>query len=146
MEGIRCWVDASFAVHPDMRSHTGGIISLGKGGVYSTSTRQKLNTRSSTEAELVAVSDVLPELLWTKQFLEQQGYALGASKVYQDNKSTILLAKNGRTSSSKRTRHINIRYFLITDRVKAREIEIEYCPTADMLADFYTKPLQGGLF
>ena len=63
---IKWWVDASFAVHPDMRSHTGGVMSLGKGAVFGQSTRQKLNTKSSTESEIVGVSDVLPNILWTQ--------------------------------------------------------------------------------
>jgi len=62
---IKWWVDASFAVHPDMKSHTGATMLLGKGSIYSTSTRQKLNTKSSTEAELVGVDDVMPMVLWT---------------------------------------------------------------------------------
>ena len=49
---IKWWADASYAVHPDMRSHTGGAMSLGQGVIYGTSTRQKLTTKSSTEAEL----------------------------------------------------------------------------------------------
>jgi len=112
---MKWWVDASFAVHADMRSHTGGMLSLGKGTIYGTSTRQKLNTKSSTEGELVAVNDVMPQILWTRYFLEAQGYQAKDAIVYQDNQSTILLAKNGRASSSKRTRHINIRYFFVTD-------------------------------
>jgi hypothetical protein len=143
---IKWWIDASFAVHPDMRSHTGGTMTLGKGSVYSTSTRQKLNTRSSTEGELVGVNDVLPQVLWTRYFLEAQGYGVKDSMVYQDNQSAILLEKNGKASSSKRTRHINIRYFFITDRIAASEMSVAYCPTGDMVADFFTKPLQGSLF
>jgi hypothetical protein len=85
-------------------------------------------------------------VLWTKYFLEAQGYKIDDSKIYQDNQSTILLAKNGRGSSSKRTRHINIRYFFVTDRVKRKEVSVEYCPTGEMNADFFTKPLQGVLF
>lgn len=65
---VKWWVDASFATHPDMRSHTGGVMSLGKGAVYGQSTRQKLNTKSSTESEIVGVSDVLPVILWTQYF------------------------------------------------------------------------------
>ena len=64
----------------------------------------------------------------------------------QDNKSTILLEKNGKASSWKRTRHINIRYFFITDQANMKEISIEWCPTKDMVADFMTKPLQGSHF
>ena len=66
--------------------------------------------------------------------------------VYQDNMSAMLLEKNGRASSSKRTRHINIRYFFITDRIKAKEIRVEYCPSKDLISDFFTKPLHGQLF
>jgi hypothetical protein len=119
---------------------------MGKGSAYSTSLRQKLNTTSSTEAEVVGVADVMPMVLWTRYFLEAQGYEIGKSKLYQDNMSSMLLEKNGRASSGKRTRHINIRYFFMADRVKSKEIEIEYCPTDDMIADFFTKPLQGAKF
>lgn len=143
---MKWWVDASFAVHPDMKSHTGATASLGKGSVYSTSTRQKLNTKSSTEAELVAVNDVMPMVLWTRYFLDAQGYEVKDSKIYQDNMSSILLEKNGRASSGKQTRHINIRYFFIADRVRSKEVSIEYCPTATMMADYLTKPLLGSKF
>ena len=69
---IEWWADASYAVHPDMRSHTGGVLSLGKGAVYVTSCRQKIGTTSSTEAELVEVSDILPQVIWTRYFLDAQ--------------------------------------------------------------------------
>ena len=121
-------------------------MSLGKGAVYGTSAKQKLNTKSSTEAELVGVNDVMPQVLWTRYFLEAQGFTVSDSIIYQDNQSAILLEKNGRASSGKRTRHINIRYFFVTDRVANKEVSVEYCPTQQMLADFFTKPLQGSLF
>ena len=143
---IKWWVDASFAVHQDMRSHTGGAMSLGKGAIYSVSTRQKLNTKSSTEAELVGVDDVMPMLLWTRQFMEGQGYTINDNILYQDNQSSILLERNGQQSSTKRTRHLDIRYFFVTDRVRAGQLTIEYCPTGDMWADIHTKPLQGATF
>ena len=146
MSVIKWWVDGSFAVHPDMRSHTGAVMSLGKGALYSTSKKHKLNTTSSTEAELVSVNDVMPQVLWTRYFLQAQGYDVSDNVVFQDNQSTILLEKNGKASSGKRTRHINIRYFFITDRINANEVRVSYCPTADMMADFFTKPLQGSLF
>jgi hypothetical protein len=146
MSVIKWWADASFAVHPDMKSHTGGMMTLGKGAIYGTSTRQKINTRSSTEAELVGLNDVMPQILWTRYFLEAQGYGVQDSIVCQDNKSTILLAENGKASSGRRTRHINIRYFFVKDRVASGEVKIEYCPTQEMMADYFTKPLQGGMF
>ena len=59
------WVDSSYAVHPDMKSHTGIYMTLGKGATYTASCKQKLNTKSSTEAELVAVDDAMGQVLWT---------------------------------------------------------------------------------
>ena len=143
---IKWWVDASFACHADMRSHTGGIMSLGRGAVYTTSVRQKLNTKSSTEAELVAVNDVLPQILWTRNFMMAQGFNAHDNVLFQDNKSAMLLENNGRGSSSKRTRHIDIRYFFITDRIEKGEVKVKHCSTENMLADFFTKPLQGSMF
>jgi hypothetical protein len=129
-----------------MRSHTGITMTLGKGCPISSSTRQKINTRSSTEAELVGVNDGMGLIIWTKNFLENQGFTINENIVYQDNQSAILLERNGRGSSGRRTRHIDIRYFFITDRIKDKQISVVYCSTNDMIADFFTKPLQGSLF
>ena len=119
---------------------------MGKGSILNVSTKQKLVTRSSTEAELVAVNDIMPQLLWTRYFLEEQGYGVKTSQLYQDNLSAILLEKNGKWSSSKRTKHINIRYFFVKDRMDANELRIDHCPTDEMIADFHTKALQGSKF
>jgi hypothetical protein len=64
----------------------------------------------------------------------------------QDNKSLILLERNGKASSGKCTRHINICYFFISDQVNMKELTIEWCPTKQMVADFMTKPIQGSHF
>ena len=78
--------------------------------------------------------------------MEAQNYKVIDNLLYQDNLSSILLEKNGKALSSKRTKHINIRYFFITDRVKKGEVSIVWCPTDDMIGDYATKPLQGSLF
>ncbi len=85
-------------------------------------------------------------MLWTAYFLKEQGVHVSDSILFQDNMSAILLEKNGRASASKRSRHMNIRYFFIADQAKSGELRIEYCPTEEMLGDFFTKPLQGGQF
>jgi hypothetical protein len=136
---IKWWVNAAYGVNHDMKSHTGGIMSMGTGAVYSVSKKQKLNTKSSTEAELVGIDDVLPQALWTRYFLEAQNYKTDAI-LNQDNQSTIKLADNGKASSGRGTRHINIRYFFITDRIARKEIAVQYCPTKEMVADYFTKP------
>jgi hypothetical protein len=79
-------------------------------------------------------------------FMEAQGYKITSNILEQDNESAIKLAKNGRTSAGPKSRHIDIRFFWLKDRIKAGEIIIRHCPTAHMLADFFTKPLQGNLF
>jgi len=137
--------DAAFAVHADFKSHTGAVLTLGKGAVNTMSSKQKLNTRSSTEAELVGADDTITQAMWTKQFLEEQGYTCNTT-MYQDNTSAMLLEKNGTESSSKRTRHINIRYYYIKDCIDKKHLTIEYCPTDDMIGDFPSKPLQGSKF
>jgi len=138
---IKWWVDASFAAHPDMKSHTGGCMSLGKGTIYGTSTREKLNTKSSTEAELVGVDDVLSQVLWTRCFMQAQGSEVRDNVMCQDNQSAMLLENNGRGSSSKRTRHINMRHFFVTDRIHKKKLRVAHCPTKEMLANCFTKPL-----
>ena len=87
--------------------------------------KQKLNTKSSTEAELVGVDDMMPQVVWTKYFMESQGHGPNNNYIHQDNQSAMKLENNGRGSSGKRTRHINIRYFFITDRVGKGEVEIK---------------------
>ena len=105
---ISWWIDASYAVHPNMRSHTGATMSMGKGCPISISTKQKLNTRSSTEAEVVGVNDAMYLVLWVRHFLEAQGYDIKDNIVYQDNQSSMKLENNGKTSSTKNTRHMEI--------------------------------------
>ena len=143
---LKWHVDSAFAVHPDFKSHTGGGLTFGVGTPITQSRKQKLNTRSSTEAELVATDDMSTMILWTKLFMEAQGYTIRKNILYQDNKSTILLVNNGKKSSGKRTRAINIRYFFLTDQVEKGNVTVEYMPTTDMIGDFFSKPLQGKLF
>ena len=114
---VKWYVDASYSVHPNMKGHTGGTMSLGKGLVYSTSTKQKLVARSSTESEVISVHDVLPQAIWTTNFLKDQGCKVEQSVLYQDNMSSIMLKKNGQSSSSKQTRHINIRFFFMRSKL-----------------------------
>ena len=91
-------------------------------------------------------NDAMPQILWTRYFLEAQGYGVKDLIIFQDNQSAVLLEKNGKASSSKRTCHINTRYFFVTDCIEAKEVSVQYCPTQEMVADFFTKPLQGVLF
>jgi hypothetical protein len=103
-----------------MHGHTGGMASLGKGALMPTATRQKLNTRSSTETELVGADDMMPQLMCMNYFMDAQGYGLPHTILYQDNQSAILLEKYCKMSSGERTKHVNIRYYFIKDQITAR--------------------------
>jgi len=143
---LKSWVDTAYAVHNDMKSHTGGATSLGRGAIMCKSTKQKLNTKSSTEAKVVGSSDYLPNTIWARMLLAEQGYELTENIFYQDNQSAIRLEKNGRASCGQKSRHIGIRHFFMQDRFESEGISVVYCPTDEMLANFFTKPLQGSLF
>eukprot|EP00957_Ditylum_brightwellii_P153481 11680805-Ditylum_brightwellii.AAC.1 len=143
---MRWWVDSLFAVHPDMKSHIGGMLMMGRGAIHAGSIKQKLNTQSSTKAEIIGVDDLMPQVLWTRYFMEAQCYKVSDSIVHQDNEIAIRLKKNGKGLSSKCTRRINIRYFFMTDCIKADNLTMKYCPTKMMIRDFYTKALQGKTF
>jgi hypothetical protein len=119
---------------------------MGKGAIASSSRKQKINTKSSTETELVTVDDKIGDILWMRYFLESQGYTIEENILYQDNMSTLSLEKNGRISGSGRTKHIKAKYYLVKDKYESNEIDLKYCPTERMWADVLTKPLQGHKF
>ena len=94
-------VDTASFVHHDMQSHTGGVLLAGKGAIYSTSTKQKLNTQSSTKVELVRVNNVLPQVLWTRYFLEGLLIGVKDNIAYQNNQSVLRLIKTGRDQAAR---------------------------------------------
>ena len=142
---LHAFIDASHAVHEDAKSHTGVVTTFGKGALFCKSSKQKLVSKSSTAAELIALSDGIDYVMWAQEFMKSQGFDMKPVIVHQDNKSTIVLAEKGK-STSQRTRHINIRYFAVKDMIDRGEVQVVYTPTEDMVADYFTKPLQGKLF
>ncbi len=121
-------------------------MTMGTGFPLDKSTKHKLNTHSSTESEIVAVDDLIPQILWAHLFMKAQGFAVSDNILYQDNKSVMLLEMNGRASSSNRTRRIEIWYYYVANRVANGHLRVVWCPTDKMIADFLTKPLQGKAF
>ena len=146
MTNIMWWVDGSYGVHWDSKGHTRAMMSMGRGATVNVSKKHRLDVGSSTESELVSIADVLGVMMWCNYFMEAQGYTIDNNLLYQDNKSTILLAKNGRMSANKASRHIHHRYFLIADKIKKGDITVEHRGTKEMWADGNTRPLQGAGF
>jgi hypothetical protein len=131
----------SLTAHKDFCSHLLEHMSNGTQIPISISRKQK----SSTKAELVGVDDVSTMILWTKLFVVAQGYRVSRKLLQQDNKSAIQSETNGKRSTSKRTRAINIiLYFFIADQVETRNIQIKYSVLSNQPYDWklFTKPLQ----
>ena len=129
-----------------MKGHVGVYATEGTGAIYSSSNKLKLNTVNSMETQLVGVGEKLPKCLWYRMFRIAQGGYDNEDVLMQDNQSTMLLENNGRYSVGKGSRHVDIRYFFITDRIQKKHVKVQYCPTEEIIADFFTKPLQGALF
>ena len=143
---VRLYVDASYGVHADGKSHTGSCIAIGDvGAVHCRSSKQTIVTKSSTEAELVGLSDSANQGIHVRNFLILQGHKIGPVILYQDNQSCMALMERGR-AGAERTRHIQIRYFWVKERVQTGEVRVEYLRSEDMYANVLTKPLQGGQF
>ena len=143
--GVDALIDASHAVYENGRSQRGVAISLGLGVVRARSHKLTLNTKSSAESELVTTSDDVSEAIWMREFLLGQGYDVGPAVVRQDNQAAIRLLEKGRVDS-KRTKYMNTRFCFVHDRIEKGEVTLSYTRTDEMVADFFTKPLQGALF
>ena len=129
-----------------MRIHNGGCMTKVTGGAYVQSRKQNMNTKSSTKAELVVVDYILSKVIWIRYLLKEQWYIIHDNVIYQDNQSAIKLDMNGGRPSSKRTRHINIRCYFITDSIIKQEASVEFFPTLDMIVEYFTKALHWSQF
>ena len=131
---IHAWIDASYAIHPDRKSHSGTVISLRNNGgpIFTRSAKQKL----------IALHDGLHHVIWMRYLLRELGADPPPAVIYQDNMSTITLAQRG-PGVVGHTRHIEVRYFYAKDLVDRGVIAIEYLPSPIMRADILTKPHVG---
>ena len=144
---LEMYIDASHAVHrTDGRSHTGIVLTLGGAPFYCSSSRQELNTRSSTESEIVAMSSASSMIQWARQFMQEQGFKdILPAHCWEDNESALKLWEKG-YSTAKETKHIETRYFYMTDLSRRRIVTLEHIGTEDQLADILTKGLSESKF
>lgn len=134
--------DADWAGDIESRRSTSGYVFMLNGGCISwRSKKQRTVALSSTEAEYMALSEAIQEAVWLKAFLCELGEVASdqALTVYEDNQGAIALAKN--PEFHKRTKHIDIRYHFVREKVEDGQVCLQYCPTQDMLADIMTKPI-----
>ena len=139
--------DADWAGDIESRRSTSGyVFMLNSGCISWRSKKQRTVALSSTEAEYMALSEATQEAVWLKAFMNEIGEATGMDPltVYEDDQSAIALAKN--PEFHKRTKHIDIRYHFVREKVEDNQVTLEYCPTQDMLADIMTKPIPATQF
>jgi hypothetical protein len=97
-------------------------------------------------AEVLALYDSVPYVIWMRDLLSELGYSQGQPTVIeQDNKSALMAYEKG-WNKSERTRHISIKYSYITEQIGEGVIQPVYVPTEQMKADILTKPLVGSKF
>jgi len=139
------YIDAGYGVHETGESRSGLVITLNGTPVLCKTTRQRIVTKSSTEAELVALSDGLTDVIWCREFIQSAGFELPATRVGEDNTSVLTLLEE-RKFGTARTKHINVRYFFICDRIASGELVMVYVRTKEQLADILSKALMGQQF
>jgi hypothetical protein len=144
---VKAYIDAAYGVHQDSgKSHTGCVLVVGAGGpVFAKSGKQKIVTKSSTEAELVGLSDSASPAIHLRNWLMAQGYEMGPVTIYQDNMSCMALIKRG-SPASERSRHISIRHFWLKEKITDGVVAIEHLGTEQMFSNVLTKPVQGAQF
>jgi len=146
---LNAYFDASWACHNDLKGHTGIIITLGHNGfpLICKSKKQKVVSRSSTEAELIAVFEGLDFLLYIRRLHEFFGYLSDEPiTIYQDNTSAMTLAYLGRTASGSNSKYMDLKYFWIKEYLESKMFKLEYLPTDAMIADLFASPRIGSFF
>lgn len=142
---VEAYIDASFATAKDRKSVTGAVIMIGGAVIWCKSGKQSIVTKSSFEAELVALSDMASMVLWVSLFMRDLGFTLDTPIIYQDNQSTMKVAETG-PSTNPLTKHIDIRYMWLKEIIKEGGLQLKYASTGEMVADGFTKPLVGEKF
>ena len=142
---LEAWADAAFMSDVKCRSRSGGVVKMCGGVVATMSSKQKILTKSSTEAELVALGAMVQWVVICRAFLREQGHVMPTTVVHQDNRSVLAMVKAGKPSGHK-SKHIDLRYFVVSELVADGEMVLVWCDTKEMLADALSKGLMGQAF
>ena len=139
--GLQIYADAAFGNDPIYRFSTGGHVVLAGGGpLFWKSKKQTLVTLSSTEAEFVNLTPAGLTAIWIANILKEAGCPQKIPHIlFTDSANALQIAM--RPENAARTRHIDIRYKWIQDRIKKGQFKIKHIPTTEMVADGLTKPL-----
>lgn len=147
---LSAFVDASFMTHFDMKSHTGYCIfadEMGSAGIVYRSLKQKTVSNSSTEAEIIALHELVMHLVWIQSIYDDLGVTdVRPATIYEDNQAAITMSTTDVVNFKGRSKYINRKYFSIFEHVQSGEAKVVFVGTEDQVADFLTKALTGGRF
>lgn len=134
------YTDSDYAGDKDTRRSTSGFVYMMHGGPISwRSKRQSTVAGSTAEAEYIAAAEAVKEGLWLRTLLKSMGEDPGTIHLYEDNQACLAMA--GDPLGLGRAKHIDVAYHLVRDRVSTGEVVMDYLPSADMIADGFTKAL-----
>ena len=140
---LRAYADAAFNIYEDGRSHYGYVVTLGGALICSKGGRIKTVVRSSTEAEITAVNEVVSDLLWCRDVLEELGYQQKVMAIREDNKSCITMLQQEPRNFQSKSKHVRVKWAFYRQEHENKVLCLKYCPTEKMVADLLTKPLGG---
>ena len=140
---LRGFSDASYNITTDARSHYGYVVTLGNCLIASKGGRIKTVVRSSTEAEISSVNELISDILWCRDILEDLGYPQQRINMYEDNKSCITMLQQEPRNFHTKSRHVRVKWAFFREEYEKRTVKLRYCPTDKMVADLLTKPLGG---
>ena len=130
IEEMRAFIDTSFATHPDLRSHSGLVIGVGT-PLLCKSRRQKIYTVNSSEAEIVAITDMIPSATKKWHYLLNQGLKLPKIILEEDNTATITLTSLD--CKMYRSKYIGVRQIAIQDLLRKNQLYVRHCSTTSAL-------------
>ena len=139
------YVDASFGLHHDGKSHTGSCIFWGNACISANSSKQKMVSRDSTDAELIGLSDKVADVEWATEFIRALGVELRSPIIYQDNQSCLELVYND-GNKKYRSKHLRVRRADMHEKYVKKEVLFCYCPTNMMVADSNSKTVAADKF
>ena len=146
MDSILWQISAVYGIHPYLKGRSSGMMLFLNGPVASKSSKHRINSRSSTQSEIIGVDDRIPGVLWMFHFLSGCSFEVNENIVYQDNQSLIPMERNEKYLCGKKTHNIDLRYFFINDRIKQKKVSVKYFPVEEITRAYFIKPLQGALF
>jgi len=144
---LKAFCDASFNMYSDSKSQSAFIITINEGAsIYAYSGKQKRVTLSSTESEHEAIFELVKEISWWRNFLDELGFSqMAPTTIFEDNKSTITLCENF-SGNQKRTKHYILRINYINEQVNNLVIQFEHLPTHKQIADILSKHTDASTF